>query len=190
MLRGEDLRQSALSNEPEQFEHFYLTYQEFVYIIALRTVRSPSEAEDVMQSIFLQLWQDPSSFRGGNLESWLTRLTKNRCIDVMRARARFSRSSEPEYFRVRPPESVEDEVFRAMEAAWLAEALLELPEKQRSIITEAFWHDQSHQCIASSVQLPLGTVKTRIRDGIQRLRRKALNEVDGGDGRASMSMRA
>ena len=174
-FRVEQIVDAPFSNDPDLFEQFYIRYREFVYAIALRVLGDVSDAEDVSQAIFLQLWQRPSSFEGGNLKGWLARITRNRCIDVLRGQARSVAASATSNVQCDPSELVEDHVLRVLEAHCIVTALLQLPEKQRAMIVESIWKGESHRRIANARQIPIGTVKTRIRDGLIRLRRSALS---------------
>lgn len=167
---------STPSDELDDFDSFYRQNREFVHSIALGITQSPVEAEDITQSIFLKLWQRPALFRGGHLRGWLTRITKNRCIDLLRLRARHSTSHDSNDYCRSSGDSVVDEVLNRLQADHLSRLLIALPETQRLMIVESVFNGESHQNIAWSYRIPLGTVKTRIRDGIRRMRREQLKQ--------------
>ncbi len=148
----------------------YDRYSKVVYSVALRVLRDPSAAEDVLQEIFMQIWRKPESFIAtrGSLGGWLAVVARNRSIDLLRRR--------------RPTDSVED-VQLASPYNLAAEAernsLMEkartvvqlLPPEQRKTLEMAFFDGLTHSEIAEMTGDPLGTVKTRIRSGLTTLRK-------------------
>jgi RNA polymerase sigma-70 factor (ECF subfamily) len=145
-------------------------YSKVVYSVALRVLRDPSAAEDVLQEIFMQIWRNPNSFIAtrGSLGGWLAVVSRNRSIDALR--------------RKRPTESVEDMQFASsynlaeeaernfmMDKARSAIHLL--PTEQRKTLEMAFFDGLTHAEIAEMTGDPLGTVKTRIRSALITLRK-------------------
>ncbi len=137
-------------------------YARIVYSIALRVLHDPSEAEDVMQEVLMQIWRGASSFvvGRGSLAGWLAVVARNRAIDVLRRR--------------HPSDSVDEVVLPASidlaaeaERNTLIEKLRiimqELPIEQQKSVELAFFEGLSHSEIAEKTGDPLGTVKTRIR---------------------------
>ena len=165
---------SPFTQDPELFEQLYDRYRPIVFGAALRILQNPIEAEDVVQSTFLKVWARPHAFRGGNIESWLTSLSKNCAIDVFRRRRREAGSPILEPSHQAQQLDVEDEALSHIERNWVARAVHELRGDRRYLLIEAFWNGASHRSIAAAARLPLGTVKTRIRRGIAELRLKAL----------------
>jgi RNA polymerase sigma-70 factor (ECF subfamily) len=148
-------------------------YSRIVYCIALRVLREPGLAEDVMQEVLLQVWKRPQSFvaQRGNLASWLSVVTRNRAIDVLR--------------KLSPLDPLEDmplpdprDMTQASEQGWLMDkvrtALETLPAEQQGPLELAYFQGLSHTEIAEQTGSPLGTVKTRIRAGLMTIR-KAMN---------------
>jgi RNA polymerase sigma-70 factor (ECF subfamily) len=137
-------------------------YAKIVYSVALRVLHDPSEAEDVMQDVLMQVWRGASSFivGRGSLMGWLAVVARNRAIDVLRRR----HPSDP-VDEVVLPVSVdlagEAERNRLMEK--LRAILQELPQEQQKSLQMAFFEGMTHSEIAEKTGDPLGTVKTRIR---------------------------
>ncbi len=118
--------------------------------------------------MFLKIWSAPESFGGGHFGAWLARVTRNRAIDALRSNARLDGSEVPETI----PEAgaLEDDVIRRFDRRELRRAIGVLPPEQREPIESAFFGGLSHDQIARQTGVPLGTVKTRIRSGLHKLR--------------------
>jgi RNA polymerase sigma-70 factor (ECF subfamily) len=148
-------------------------YSRIVYCIALRVLREPSLAEDVMQEVLLLIWKRPQSFvaQRGNLSAWLSVVTRNRSIDVLRKRFPLDPLGE---LPLPDPRDMAAE----SEQSWLVErvrtVLRSLPLEQQGPLELAYFQGLSHTEIAEKTGSPLGTVKTRIRAGLTSIR-KAMN---------------
>ena len=145
-------------------------YSRVVYSVALRVLRDPSSAEDVLQEIFMQIWRSPDGFTAarGSLGGWLAVVSRNRSIDALRRR--------------RPTDSTDDVVlastFNLSEEAErnvmierARAAMVSLPLEQRKTLEMAFFDGLTHSEIAEMTGDPLGTVKTRIRSALLSLRK-------------------
>lgn len=177
-------------------EGLRLAYERFgplVYTLALRSVADVAEAEDVAQQVFVAAWQGRAGFdpARGTLGGWLVAITRNKIADALRGRQREQRilaqitSGAVAIAFEAPTDVLVDRVL-------LADELSRLPESQRLAMVLAFYSDLTHEQIASTLQMPLGTVKSHIRRGLARLRSRL--EADGaasrpGDPRAACSWR-
>lgn len=145
-------------------------YSKVVYSVALRVLRDPAAAEDVLQEVFMQIWRNPDGFVAtrGSLGGWLAVVARNRSIDTLR--------------RKRPTEQVDDMALASnYNLADEAErnSLMEkargvihlLPVEQRKTLEMAFFDGLTHSEIAEMTGDPLGTVKTRIRSALTSLRK-------------------
>jgi RNA polymerase sigma-70 factor (ECF subfamily) len=145
-------------------------YSKVVYSVALRVLRDPASAEDVLQEVFMQIWRNPDGFVAtrGSLGGWLAVVSRNRSIDALR--------------RKRPMESVDDialasnynladEAERNSMMEKARGVILGLPVEQRKTLEMAFFDGLTHSEIAEMTGDPLGTVKTRIRSGLTTLRK-------------------
>ena len=145
-------------------------YSRIVYCIALRVLREPSLAEDVMQEVLLQVWKRPQSFvaQRGNLAAWLSVVARNRSIDVLRKRAPLDPIGE---LPLPDPHDMASE----SEQTWLIDkvrgVIETLPAEQQSPLELAYFQGLSHSEIAERTGSPLGTVKTRIRAGLMTIRK-------------------
>lgn len=158
------------AGDQEAFRTLYEYYVDLVYSMALKVMRDPTAAEDVVQDVFLRVWQRADQFDAsrGRLATWLLSMARNRAIDLLRR-----------HNRQRTVANALDETRddSALAAHWYAErdiavhlSLDILPPEQRQCIELAFFYGLSHQDIAEMLHLPLGTVKSRIRMGMQKLR--------------------
>jgi RNA polymerase sigma-70 factor (ECF subfamily) len=139
-----------------------------VYGVALRVLADAPSAEDVTQSVFLKLWSNPASFVSGNFGAWILRVARNRAVDALRARAARPEDEIPEALAER--DSLEETALGALNAESVRNALAQLPAEQRELTELGFFGGVTHHEIAHRTGLPLGTVKTRIRAGLRRLR--------------------
>ena len=151
------------------FEAIYGSYHRLVYGIALKMLQDAMAAEDLTQAVFLKVWSSPSSFVAGNFGAWIARVTRNRALDVLRSRAAQGEGSELPLDL--PVEGViDDTVFAKLDAESVRRALETLPAEQRAPIELGFFAGVTHEEIARRTDTPLGTVKTRIRAGLRKLR--------------------
>ena len=145
-------------------------YSKVVYSVALRVLRDPSSAEDVLQEIFMQIWRSPDSFVAtrGSLGGWLAVVSRNRSIDALRRR----RPSEAvDELVLASPYNLSDEAERTSMMAKAREVIVLLPPEQRKTLEMAFFDGLTHSEIAEMTGDPLGTVKTRIRSALLSLRK-------------------
>ncbi len=161
-------------------EPLYDRYGGSIYALALRIVHDTTTAEEVVQEVFVRLWRNAASFAAerGSVQAWLLRITHNLALNEVRRRQ--SRPVADEHFDwAVEGEQLMDPYADAepARALWLRErsqairrALTKLPEPQRRAIGLAFFGGLSQAEVAAAVGDPLGTVKSRIRVGMQRLR--------------------
>lgn len=170
-------------------EALYDRYASLVFSVGLRVLGDRQLAEDVVQDVFLRLWRRPLSYdpARGRFVSWLLSVTRNRAIDERRRMARRMRQeqpgdgSEPE---VPGPARFHDpqlEAVLAEERRAVREAMTRLPPAQREVIELAYFSGLTQVEIAARTGEPLGTVKTRTRLGMRKLR-DSLRGLLGEDG--------
>jgi len=154
--------------DADAFESLYDAHHRLVYGVALRMLGDGAGAEDVTQTVFLKVWNSPDLFRGGNFAAWIVRVTRNRALDVLRTRAVRNESELSE--ALPEAESIEDAAFARIDAERVRAALAALPAEQREPIELGFFGGITHEELARRFDTPLGTIKTRIRSGLRKLR--------------------
>ncbi len=145
-------------------------YSKVVYSVALRVLRDPASAEDVLQEIFMQIWRNPDSFIAtrGSLGGWLAVVSRNRSIDALRRRRP---SEQVDDMVLASPYNLADEAERNSMMEQARRVIHLLPTEQRKTLEMAFFDGLTHSEIAEMTGDPLGTVKTRIRSALTALRK-------------------
>jgi RNA polymerase sigma-70 factor, ECF subfamily len=145
-------------------------YSKVVYSVALRVLRDPASAEDVLQEIFMQIWRNPDGFVAtrGSLGGWLAVVSRNRSIDALR---RKRPSEQVDDMALASPYNLADEAERNSMMARARGVIQLLPTEQRKTLEMAFFDGLTHSEIAEMTGDPLGTVKTRIRSALATLRK-------------------
>jgi len=156
------------------FELFYERYAPLVFSFAMRLVQERSAAEDLLQEVFLQIWREAGNYNPerGTPEAWIITITRSRAIDRLRSMRRRDRSFVPmagvggkEY-----DAKVESGAAASDARIMVNSALAELPPPQRTVLELAYFDGLSQTEIAGRLKEPLGTVKTRMRAALARLR--------------------
>lgn len=155
------------SKDPAAFEALYDSYHRLVYGVAMRMLDDVPAAEDVTQAVFLKVWTSPQLFETGNFAGWLVRMTRNRALDLLRSKA-YRHEELPQTQAA--DETLEETAFAHIDADKVRVALAQLPQEQRELIELGFFKGMTHEELARRTGAPLGTVKTRIRAGLRRLR--------------------
>lgn len=170
---GSLLQRIALGDE-RAFEMIYDEFAGRVYGLSRRIVRNPSQAEEVAQEVFLEIWRRASRFDAakGSATSWIMTLTHARSVDRVRS---VQASTDRELKNAHASHEIEiDSVVEAVEASFERKAVQKclkgLTELQRESITLAYYSGYTYREVAQLLTTPLPTIKTRLRDGMIRLR--------------------
>jgi RNA polymerase sigma-70 factor (ECF subfamily) len=172
---GPDLIRRMAEGDREAFARFYDRHARQVYPLIVRIVRDPADAADVLQEVFWEAWRDAASYDPGRgtPEAWIFMRARTRAIDKVRAVRRRSETfvaPVDERVAAAAPDPGGDVAARAADRDLVQGALGELPEAQREVLELAYYGGMTQTEIAERLKQPLGTVKTRIRLGLERLR--------------------
>jgi RNA polymerase sigma-70 factor (ECF subfamily) len=172
-LQAEMIRGVAEGDE-QALASLYDATSRTVYGLLLRILSDPSAAEEVLLDVYAQVWRQAKTYSAerGKPLAWLTTIARSRAIDRLRRGRQEQHATVPleEATRAARGESVEDGVLAGEVGAVVRAALDALAPEQRDVIELAYYGGMSHSEIAAARNLPLGTVKTRTRLGMMRLR--------------------
>lgn len=168
-----DLLRAVAQGDEESLAAIYDRYRTILFGLLFRILGNRAEAEDILQEVFVQVWQRARDFdeNRGKAFTWLVTLARSRAID--RLRSLGSRSRTIEAATKESADAVADAVEDAINnerGEVVREALKELPEEQRAALLMAYFDGFSQSEIAERTNTPLGTVKTRMRTGMTKLR--------------------
>jgi RNA polymerase sigma-70 factor, ECF subfamily len=167
------LRLTAMGRQ-DAFERLYDAFGARVFGLARRIVRDPSQAEEVAQEVFLEIWRRASRFDAsrGSATSWIMTVTHARSVDRVRsAQASADRDAKVAHASTeRDVDSVVEAVESAFERTAVRRCLRTLTELQRESVTLAYYSGYTYREVAELLTVPLPTIKTRLRDGLIRLR--------------------
>lgn len=156
-----------VAGDEAALREIYVEYGSLVLNICRRAVGS--DAEDVAQQVFVAAWKGRASFNveKGSLPGWLTGIAKFKAVDHLRAKGRRPQSADRE---VEDAASNASDVGRVADRMLLTHALAQLPEERRRVVALSFFEDFTHQEISEHLAMPLGTVKSHVRRGLETLR--------------------
>jgi RNA polymerase sigma-70 factor (ECF subfamily) len=175
-LADEELMPLIGAKDPEAFAVFYDRHGSVAYSLAYRIVGEQATAEDVTQEAFISIWRSGARFdqTRGSVRSWMLSIVRNRAIDALRSRAGKAPKlnfDDDAILEQRPSEQLtEEEAMRRETAGEVRGALVELPAEQSKVIELAYFGGFSQLEISRMLGLPLGTVKGRMRLGLEKIR--------------------
>jgi RNA polymerase sigma factor (sigma-70 family) len=180
-LHEDELIARLASGDRQALKEIYDLYAGAAYTQALMLLHDPQEAQDLVQEAFLAVWRHAGSFdpRRGTVMTWLLSIVRHRALDILRgARYKCRMAGGDEQLLVqRDPVQVEGEALRHYERGQLWTALAGLPTAQRQAVELAYFGGYQYPEIARILGLPLGTVKSRLRIALHKLR--AAPEIQG-----------
>jgi RNA polymerase sigma-70 factor (ECF subfamily) len=175
-LADEDLMPLMARKDAAAFEVYYDRHGGAAYSLAHRIVGDPQAAEDVTQEAFLSIWRSRARYdpTRGSVRAWTLGIVRNRAIDALRrdgGRApKLDLDDEAALERKEAPERTEAEALRRETARQVRGALGALPTEQSQVIELAYFGGFTHSEIARMLEMPLGTVKGRMRLGLEKIR--------------------
>jgi RNA polymerase sigma-70 factor (ECF subfamily) len=175
VLADEDLMQLMRQGDAQAFEMIYERHKTAAFSLAYRMIGRQGAAEDVVQEAFLSLWRSGARYdrARGSVRTWVLGIVHHRAIDALRRsmvhdKRRASDEGIEERFEAK--ERTDVQAVRHEEATEVRSALATLPEEQSKAIELAYFGGFSHSEIAAMLETPIGTVKGRIRLGLEKLR--------------------
>lgn len=181
----EEVIELIAHRDPDAVRVLYERYGRLVYGLASQVIGDAAAAEEVCQDVFMRVWEKSGTYRPdrGKVVTWLARITRNRAIDVLRSRrSRGLDIPQSDEEPAVPPggenEDPGDRLWQTFREQEVREAVAALPRDQRHALSLAFFRGLTHREIAQALGEPLGTVKTRIRDAMLKLR-SSLGRRDG-----------
>ncbi|MEJ2485839.1 MAG: sigma-70 family RNA polymerase sigma factor [Anaerolineales bacterium] len=163
--------------DEQAFSVFYDRYVNLVFSIALTIVGNHTTAEEIVQDVFLKIWKKNHTYQPerSKLNTWLSAIARNRSIDELRKKHTRVEARQVPWIEIDQQQDQdeagpEERVQLKIEQRVVRRALSQLPEDQRQAIWLAYFYGLTQSQIAQQLDLPLGTVKTRIRLGMQKLR--------------------
>jgi RNA polymerase sigma-70 factor, ECF subfamily len=175
-LADEELMPLIGDKDPEAFAVFYDRHGGVAYSLAYRIVGEKAAAEDVTQEAFISIWRSGARFdrARGSVRSWMLSIVRNRAIDALRSRAGKAPKltfDDDEILEQRPSaERTEEEAMRNETASEIRGVLGGLPGEQSKVIELAYFGGFSQSEISRMLGVPLGTVKGRMRLGLEKIR--------------------
>ena len=172
-----DLMTAIQAADPDALSQLYDRYNGIVKALILRIIHNDTEADDLLQEVFLEIWNQAKNFSAqkGKPLGWMVTLTRRRAIDALRKRQAYARAeerlqAEPERQPLAWVQNTTAEDIRAGDTrAIMAKVISSLPEAQQQVIDLAFFRGMSQREIAAHTNIPLGTVKTRLELGLKKI---------------------
>jgi len=174
-LRDEELLELVLRRQDSALGEMYDRYGRVIYTIALRITGDRETAEEVVQDVFQNVWQAAGGFQAGigSFSSWLLGIARHRAIDATRSKRERARTREQnldDKLSLAADTDIERTVDQSLLRDAVRKALKELPNNQRQAVELAYYGELTRVEIAAKLGEPVGTVKTRLRLGLTKLR--------------------
>lgn len=173
----ETLMQAITDRHQIALRELYQRYGKTLKAVVTRVVHEETEADDVLQEIFLQVWKEAANYspEAGRPLGWVVTLARRRAIDRLRRRQAYCRAKDRFELQVeQQPDAwinnrIDDDLVRSDMRRFLHRQMNSLPDQQRKVIELSFFEGRSHREIAALTGTPLGTVKTRLELGLRKL---------------------
>jgi RNA polymerase sigma factor (sigma-70 family) len=156
----------------------YDRYHRLVYTIAQRSLNSPEDSEEIVIDVFSQVWRSADRYKPdrARVDTWILMMARSRILDRLRSKQRHGKSTtacmevaQENPLQTAPTDPAEDVILRERRTTVLT-ALVQLPEQQRQVLEMAYYQGLSQSEIVAQTGMALGTVKTRMRLGLNKLR--------------------
>jgi len=162
----------AETRDRQAFEDLYRHFAPRLKAYGMRAGADPITAEELAQEAMIMVWRKAASFdrRKATVSTWLFTIVRNKRIDLLRRQNRPNSEAEDVLAMIEPDIPQDDAVIAQQHGSVVRDSLQTLPDDQKKVLSMAFFEDKSHSQIAEDLGLPLGTVKSRIRLAMNRLK--------------------
>ena len=191
-LSDKRLIEKIIQRDQDALGELYDRYHRLVFSLALHVVGDRQTAEEITLDVFTRVWQKAHTYRTerASVNTWLTRMARNRAIDALRRENVRPEKHSLSWAEVHPEQlksdnSPEHAAALEMQKQRVRAALAALPAPQREALALAYFKGYTHREIAEVLGQPLGTVKGRIRAGMQKLRQLLIDEQDSNTSRTA-----
>lgn len=168
------LIQRIAGQDRSAFSQFYDLYSSLSFTFALRILKVRADAEDLLQEVFMQVWRQAANYnpKRGKPEAWVITITKSRAIDKLRSQRRKDSKGTvlEEQFLTNSRDAENRQGIQAEVKLTMEGAMAEISDSQREVLELAYFQGLTQSEIAQKLEIPIGTAKTRIRDGLKKLR--------------------
>src|SRR5438128_2888409 len=172
-----DLMLGIQSGDADALSQLYDRYNGIVKALILRIIHNDTEADDLLQEVFMEIWSQAKNFSAekGKPLGWMVTLTRRRAIDALRKKQAYARAEQR--FQAEPEQqplawvqnATENDIEAGDTRVLMAKVINSIPEAQQQVIELAFFQGMSQREIASHTNIPLGTVKTRLELGLKKI---------------------
>jgi RNA polymerase sigma-70 factor, ECF subfamily len=172
-----DLMLGIQGGDADALSQLYDRYNGIIKALILRIVHNDTEADDLLQEVFMEIWNQAKNFSAqkGKPLGWMVTLTRRRSIDALRKKQAYARAEER--LKAEPEQqplawvqnSTAEDIRFGDTRALMAKVISSLPEAQQQVIELAFFQGMSQREIAANTNIPLGTVKTRLELGLKKI---------------------
>jgi len=176
-VSDENLIRQIVLGRPEALSELYDRYSRMVFGLSVNAVGDAATAEEITQDVFVRVWERAGQYRAdlAKVSTWLTSITRHRTIDQLRRRSVRPEGKSLAWADVSPEaeprgDGPEQDVELKIQQQRVRAAVAQLPEEQKQVLALAYFQGYSQTAIAETLGLPLGTVKTRVRLAMEKLR--------------------
>jgi RNA polymerase sigma-70 factor, ECF subfamily len=177
ILEDVELLKLIARAQPDALSELYDRYHRLVFSLALNSVADYATAEEITLDVFTRVWEKAATYQAdrAKVTTWLLSMTRHRSIDLLRQRNNHLERNQVNWADISAPaepidNSPEDMVELALQQESIRAAIAQLPTEQKQALALAYFRGYTHRQIAEILQQPLGTVKTRLRSAMQKLR--------------------
>jgi len=177
----QELIELVTRGDKSAFKEIYSRFSQVTYNLALRMLRDKEDTEEVVQEIFLQIWNKAHSYNPerGAVSTWILNIARSRAIDKLRSVGYRNKNIEIDEEKVNSNEDLARNIEDKDESKnVIKQALKSLPEKQRTAIELVYFEGLTHVEAAEKLNEPVGTIKTRIRLGVMKLKDKIIPYIE------------